>query len=621
MRLRFSIIFAFSLLAVAAFGEQPARRLVPDWASRAVFYQIFPERFRNGDPSNDPTLGSLEYPEFVAKTWRISPWTGDWYARDDWEMASGDDFYQHGVFHRRYGGDLQGVLDKLDYLCDLGVNTLYFNPVFYARSLHKYDGNSFHHIDPYFGPDPEGDLRLIATETSDPATWKWTAADKLFLAMVKAAHRRELRIVIDGVFNHTGRDFFAFADLREKQEQSVYKDWYIVKRFDDPATPESEFAYQGWWDVETLPLFADNAGGTDLHPGPKQYVFDATRRWMDPDGDGDPTDGIDGWRLDVAGDVPIGFWSDWNTMVRKLNPDAYTVAELWGNAAETLVQGRFSATMNYYGFAFPVKAFLVDGKISAERFAHELSTRRSEYPAEMRPALQNLLDSHDTERIASMIVNRNREQEYRRGEKYDYDVGATASPRYFADYNVRKPDAGERRLQRMIALFQFTYVGAPMIYYGTEAGMWGADDPDDRKPMLWADLKYDDERASPNDKPLPHDEVEFDQGLFAYYRQLTKLRSDHASLRGDSFQVLHASESPSTLVFAREGEGETTLVVLNRAADPKRIAIDVETLTMKGLKPVLVSSGQSKDLSISLTPAAIQIQIQGLTGAILVGQK
>lgn len=180
---------------------------VPAWAKDAVFYQIFPERFRNGDISNDPTRESLEFPDIVPDSWKITPWTSDWYARADWERKLGDNFYEDGVFHRRYGGDLQGVIDKLDYIADLGVNAIYFNPVFYARSLHKYDGNSFHHVDPYFGPDPTGDLALMQRESSDPQSWQWTAADRLFLKLIRKAHSREIRIVIDGVFNHTGRDF------------------------------------------------------------------------------------------------------------------------------------------------------------------------------------------------------------------------------------------------------------------------------------------------------------------------------------------------------------------------------------------------------------------------------
>ena len=303
-------------------------------------HQIFPERFRNGDPSNDPTRDSLEFPIKPSEKWRISSWTADWYSRDDWEKELGPNFYDHGVFDRRYGGDLQGVLDKLDYLADLGVSAIYFNPLFYSRSLHKYDGNSYHHIDPYFGPDPKGDFALMEKETSDPATWQWTAADKLFLEVLRVMHDRGMKVIIDGVFNHTGRDFFAFKDLRKNQEKSPYKDWYVVEHFDDPATQRNEFTYKGWWGYATLPVFAKSADGNDMHPGPKEYIFNATKRWMDPNGDGDPSDGIDGWRLDVADERPAKFWADWNAHVRKLNPNAYTTAEVWAPRVEVCQRGR-----------------------------------------------------------------------------------------------------------------------------------------------------------------------------------------------------------------------------------------------------------------------------------------
>jgi len=547
---------------------------VPDWAADAVFYQLFPERFRNGDPSNDPTRASLEFPvERVPGSWAVTPWTSDWYARAGWETARGEDFYEDGVFDRRYGGDLQGVIDQLDYLDSLGVNALYFNPVFYARSLHKYDGNSFHHIDPYFGPDPEGDLALMATETSDPATWHWTAADRLFLDLVREAHARGIRVVIDGVFNHTGRDFFAFEDLRRNQAASPYADWYIVEAFDDPATPEDEFAYKGWWGVHTLPEFADTPDGADLHPGPKAYVFDATARWMDPDGDGDPSDGIDGWRLDVANEVPIRFWTDWNAFLRDINPDVYTVTELWEEAEEFLRVGGFSATMNYHGFAYPVKGFLIDGTLAPSAFARMLDERREDYPEPVQRALQNLVDSHDTDRLASMIVNTGRPP-YESPERFDYDWGGRVSPRGGHDYDVRKPDEREREIQRLVALMQMTYVGAPMVYYGTEAGMWGADDPDDRKPMVWPDLDYDDECADPLGRERTCDPVAFDHELFAFYRDAIALRTGSPALRHGSFDVLLADDERDLLAFSRALEGETMVVVMNRSDEAHGLRVE-----------------------------------------------
>lgn len=573
--MRFSHLLGGAVLLLAACTANPPsdppipESTVPGWAADAVFYQIFPERFRNGDPSNDPTRASLEFPERAPATWAISPWTGDWYAQADWEKEMGD-FYA-SVFHRRYGGDLQGVIDRLDYLRDLGINTLYFNPVFYARSMHKYDGNTFHHIDPYFGPDPEGDFALMAQETSDPATWQWTAADRLFLDLLRESHARGLRVVIDGVFNHTGRDFFAFADLRENQQDSPYTDWYIVEAYDDPATEADEFQYQGWWGVETLPEFADNADGTDLHPAPKQYIFDATVRWMDPDGDGDPSDGIDGWRLDVANMVPTGFWADWNAHVRSLNPAAYTVSEVWEDAADFLVAGGFSATMNYHGFAYPVKGFLVDGRLTASGFAAQLNERREEYPEAMQPALQNLIDSHDTDRLASMIANRDTYDAYLQPDRYDYDWGERVSP--YHGYLTRAPNATDRQIQRLVLAFQMTYVGAPMIYYGTEAGMWGADDPDDRMPMVWRDRTYEDQALDPFGRARPVDPVRFEEDVFDAYQQWIALRHRYPALRHGSFEVTTTDDAAQTLGFVRAHEGQRLFVALNRSEASQTLSL------------------------------------------------
>lgn len=556
-----ALIMTVGILALAgprgtARGEGPH---VPDWVADAVFYQVFPERFANGDRTNDPTRETLEAD--VPTSWTVSPWTGDWYRRAAWEQELGQDFFEHGVFHRRYGGDLQGIIDRLDYLQNLGVTAIYLNPVFQARSLHKYDGSSFHHVDPHFGPDPAGDVALMAKETSDPSTWQWTAADRLFLSLLEQAHARGMRVIIDGVFNHTGRDFFAFKDIRERGRESPYTAWYTIERFDDPATPASEFRYKCWWGVDTLPEFADSADGKDLHAGPKAYVLDITRRWMDPNGDGDPSDGIDGWRLDVAREVPVAFWRDWHALVQQLNPDAYTVAEEWDEASRFLDEGAFDATMNYFGFSFPTKGYLIDSTMPATKAAAELRDRLEDHPPAMRYAMLNLVDSHDTDRLASMIVNAAR-RAYEQPARFDYDI--SVSPRHHADYSLRKPDARERRIQRMVAVLQMTYVGAPMVYYGTEAGMWGADDPCDRMPMVWPDMTYAPQAADPRGRPREPDAVAFDQGMFDFYRAAIAFRRRFISLRHGEIEFLPADDAAKFLAFRRREGSEELVVGFNR---------------------------------------------------------
>ena len=538
---------------------------VPDWVADAVFYQLFPERFRNGDLRNDPDRNSLEDPQWVPDNWKLTSWTADWYSRAEWEQKSGPNFYENGVFNRRCGGDLQGVLDQLDYLKTLGVNCIYFNPVFYARSLHKYDGNSFHHIDPHFGPDPAGDFALMAKETPDPKSWQWTAADKLFLKLIEEAHRRDIRIIIDGVFNHTGRDFFAFQDIRKEGAASPYANWYVIKSHDNPATPENELKYQCWWGVETLPEFANNDDGSDLHPEPKSYVFEITRRWMDPNGDGKPTDGIDGWRLDVANEVPNAFWLDWNRLVREINPDAYTVAEIWTDAAKYLEDCGFSSTMNYHGFSFPCKAMLVDGRISGQKFAETITNRLSNHAPDIRSALLNLLESHDTDRLASMVVNAKYNRPYLDAERADYDRGERVSPRNFPEYDVSRPNESERKIVRLATLFQMSFVGAPMLYYGTEAGMDGADDPDDRMPMVWPDLTYEPRTNTPLGKLPAPQPIAFDEEMHNWFQKAIELRSKSEALRRGNLRIVYADPVRPVIAFLREASKEQMLVVINRS--------------------------------------------------------
>ena len=553
------------LAASGLFGADASglpSKQAPAWAADAVWYQIFPDRFRNGDPANDPTRDTLETPIKPGPDWRISSWTADWYARDAWETALGPDFYKNGVLERRYGGDLQGVLDKLDYLKDLGVNALYFNPLFYARSLHKYDGSSYHHIDPNFGPDPKGDFALFDKETSNPATWQWTAADKLFLKVIKEAHARGMKVIIDGVFNHTGRSFFAFKDLLQRQQDSPYKDWYVVTSFDDPATKRNEFDYKAWWGYKSLPVFASARNGHDVAAGPKEYIFNATRRWMDPEGKGNPANGVDGWRLDAADERPVEFWADWNAHVRRINPDAYTSAEVWKDPKSYIVNGGFSAVMNYYGFAIPMKGWMIDNHLTPSHFARDINGRREAVPRPDAYVMQNLLDSHDTDRLASMITNSDKMPYHDDPSQVEYN--SNNAVHNAPNYLIRKPNDRDRSIQRMVVLMQMSYVGAPMIYYGDEAGMWGASDPDDRQPMVWEDMKFDPQTIDPrggSEEPQP---VGFDKEVFGFYRSAIAFRRAHAALTRGDYTLLNADDDADVLAFARRGASESLVAAFNR---------------------------------------------------------
>ena len=573
-----------------------------DWVRDAVFYQIFPERFRNGDPDNDPIRASIDNVDQTPSTWEVMPWTDDWYVRSEWERELGDDFYD-GVFRRRYGGDLQGVLDKLAYLQELGINTIYFNPLFHARSLHKYDGSSFHHIDPYFGPDPAGDLALIAREVGDdPNTWVWTAADSLFLTLIDQMHAHGMRIIIDGVFNHAGRDFFAFADLAAHQTASRFESWYNVTSWDNPATEANEFDWEGWWGFKPLPEFADSEDELTLADGPAAYIDAITQRWMDPNGDGDPSDGVDGWRLDVATDVPSGFWRTWHERVCTLNPSAYTLAEIWDESSEYLKETGFGGAMNYHGFAYPVTGYLIDGMIGPSVLVDRMENISAE------STYLNLIDSHDTDRLASMIVNRTTD-EYERSDRFDYDHGA--SPRHNAAYRVNKPGDRERQIQRLVVLLQMTWTGAPMVYYGSESGMWGADDPDDRMPMVWDDLDYATQSADPLGRQRSLDEVAFDSSLFDYYRRAIHLRHSHEALRHGALDIRATTDTSMTLRFERQHENQSMIILINRGETAQQVG-SLDLRPDQELNLVFVS----RDVDVHVRHGG-EIQLPALTGAVL----
>lgn len=527
------------------------RSLVPNWAKGIVWYQIFPERFDNGDISNDPTSERV-FSDSKNKidNWEVTSWTSNWFAQDEWMKES----KRTDVYLRRYGGDIQGIINRLDYLKELGVGAIYLNPVFDAVSLHKYDGSTFHHIDINFGPNPNEDEKIISSEIPhDSATWEWSSADKLFLQLIKEVHKRNMKIIIDGVFNHTGRNFWAFKDIVEKGENSLYKNWYRINSFDDPSTEKNEFDYKGWWNIASLPEI--NRTENDLHPEPKKYIFEITKRWMDPNGDGNTDDGIDGWRLDVAREVPIGFWNDWSNLVKSINKEAVIIGELWELSPDFVGANKpFDGLMNY-NFAFAVNDFFIadKNKIKRSDLIANLKKITNTYPEDNLHALQNLVDSHDTERISSIIKNPDR--------NYDRD-GSSGNEKY----DPSKPGSNEYQKQKLIAAFQMTYLGAPMIYYGDEVGMWGADDPHCRKPMVWDDKIYDDEMIDENSgfkKGFGSYKVFQNKDLLSTYKKLIAIRNSSKALQFGSVEFLTEIISEKLFGFTREFENEKIYVIFN----------------------------------------------------------
>jgi glycosidase len=567
------------LLLAGCAGERPREAaeagVAPAWAADAVWYQILVERFRNGDPRNDPTPHDIEgvTDEPPPAGWRPTPWGQDWYRQEPWAAATGRDFYGTVNF-RRYGGDLQGVMDRLDYLQGLGVTALYFNPVNDAPSLHKYDARNYRHVDRNFGPDPRGDEALMAAENpADPATWRWTAADSLFLALVREVHRRGMRLIVDYSWNHTGITFWAWRDVVERQRASPFADWYEIERFDDPATADtSEFAYRGWVGVPWLPEWkkvgrppGQTRGAIDgtLVPGVRDLVFAVTRRWMDPDGDGNPADGVDGFRLDVAEMVPLGFWREYRRFVRGINPDAYLVGEVWWeqwpdrmyDPAPWLQGDAFDAVMNYRWY-MPTRSFFAGAPphLTASGYAASLDSLGRGLGPSQRKAMMNLTASHDTPRFGTSVYNLNR---------YKYH----ATPREDSTYRVDRPDERARQVQRLILVQQFTWIGAPHVWNGDEVGMWGADDPDERKPMVWADLGYDDEVAHPFGRARSRDRVEPDTALLGVYRDLIALRKRHLRLLVDGEPSWLVTDDARRLLAYDRTLGDRRAVVAFNASD------------------------------------------------------
>lgn len=565
--MRTTSIVLFLLIVSIASAQTPSQP--PAWAKEVVWYQIFVERFHNGDKRNDPKAEDISAPALNQNApagWTVTPWTKSWYEQEPWAVKAGLAF-NNGVVYRRHGGDLQGVLDKLDYLQELGVNALFLNPINHAPSMHKYDASSYHHVDANFGPDPKGDLAIMAAENpTDPSTWKWTAADKLFLKLVKEVHRRKMRIIMDYSWNHTGTRFWAWEDILKNQERSKYKDWYAIKTFDNPATPANEFAYAGWANVPSLPeirkvdVKGQRVSGHpyegNIHPEAKKHMFDVTRRWLAPNGD--LTQGIDGYRLDVADQIGMGFWRDFRKEVRTIQPEAYLVGEIWwqqwpDHHMDPLpyVKGDMFDAVMFYQIYRPSRYFFAKTSmpIDAKAFKDSMHHHLNRLPVAVRNAMMNTSSSHDAPRLLTDFANPN---------KYKFKANPNDDPKYFTG----KPDEETYRRLQMYLVSLFTGVGAPQIWNGEEMGMWGADDPHDRKPLWWKEMKFDNE-ARHNLQPghTETDPVGFNAKQFEWYKRLIHIRRTQSVLWDGELEFLVTDGRK--LAYTRSNKKDEIMVVIN----------------------------------------------------------
>ena len=632
---------------------------VPNWAKEAIWYNIFPDRFYNGNHYNDPIFNEfgpeafkpniLHEQNFVEEyRWEKSNnvishfdrnrWTSDFREQTIWEKLGEREIDYSLKYARMYGGDLQGIKEKIPYMKELGINAVWLNPVFFSYQNHKYGANDFRHISPDFGTiktsgethgveinrnnkygnksyvdvlgnkaTTSSELKLLEVnlkgenrgkngygETEDPATWVWTESDLIMVDLIKEFHKNGIRVIFDGVFNHSSSEHWTFNMVLADGENSKYKDWYKFTDFGqhvqitDDMSDEQAFEtlianrkrtiYNAWGGFDSLPEF------NTFNQEYKEYIFNITRKWMcGPDGKESENwmedDGIDGWRLDVPNCLENqNFWNEWREVVKGSKKDSYITAELWGNASGDINGGnKFDTVMNYEWLKTVIGFFInqsreggVRYKLKAQDFFNELREKRTWYPYQALQASQNLNGSHDTDRLYSRIVNdvvgRNLEEGKQLEKGYNGirpDLASNNHPNTTIDW--RNSPIKPKDILKLISIFQMTYIGAPMLFYGDEVGMWGATDPYCRKPMLWKEFLYDDEK---NPSHINQNEVysqKVDSDLFEWYKKLIRIRLENKTLIYGKFREVFADNERDVIAYERVIEDQLIIVVINNS--------------------------------------------------------
>ena len=632
---------------------------VPNWAKEAIWYNIFPDRFYNGNHYNDPIFNEfgpeafkpniLHEQNFVEEyKWEKSNnvishfdrnrWTSDFREQTIWEKLGEREIDYSLKYARMYGGDLQGIKEKIPYMKELGINAVWLNPVFFSYQNHKYGANDFRHISPDFGTiktsgethgveinrnnkygnksyvdvlgnkaTTSSELKLLEVnlkgenrgkngygETEDPATWVWTESDLIMVDLIKEFHKNGIRVIFDGVFNHSSSEHWTFNMVLADGENSKYKDWYKFTDFGqhvqitDDMSDEQAFEtlianrkrtiYNAWGGFDSLPEF------NTFNQEYKEYIFNITRKWMcGPDGKESENwmedDGIDGWRLDVPNCLENqNFWNEWREVVKGSKKDSYITAELWGNASGDINGGnKFDTVMNYEWLKTVIGFFInqsreggVRYKLKAQDFFNELREKRTWYPYQALQASQNLNGSHDTDRLYSRIVNdvigRNLEEGKQLEKGYNGirpDLASNYHPNTTIDW--RNSPIKPKDILKLISIFQMTYIGAPMLFYGDEVGMWGATDPYCRKPMLWKEFLYDNEKNPSHINQNEVYEQKVDSDLFEWYKKLIRIRLENKTLVYGKFREVFADNERDVIAYERVIEDQLIIVVINNS--------------------------------------------------------
>lgn len=526
----------------------------PDWAKGAVFYQIYVDRFYNGDRSND--VEDDEYFYIGEGTSKVTDW-------NKYPAAMG--------VREFYGGDIAGVMQKLDYLQELGVEVLYLNPIFVSPSNHKYDIQDYDYVDPHFGRivkdegevlqrDENGNLKADPTYPNKSASRyicrvtdkeNLEASNQLFAEFVEEVHRRGMKVILDGVFNHCG-SFNKWLDREciyenapgyEKgayvAEDSPYNTFFKFRERQWPYNPH----YDGWWGHDTLPKL-----NYEESPSLFDYIMHVGRKWVSP-----PYN-VDGWRLDVAADLGQSgeynhyFWKEFRRNVKEANPDALVLAEHYGDPTEWLKGDEWDTVMNYDAFMEPLTWFLT----GVEKHSDEYRQDQLGNPDSFFGSMRHFMTRFHTQSLLVAMNELSNHDHSRFLTRTNRKVGRTAY--------LGPEAAGEgidKSVMRLAVMIQMTWPGAPTIYYGDEAGLCGWTDPDNRRAYPWGSE---------------------DQELIDFHKEIIRIHKDYQALKTGSILFLHGQYS--FISYGRFDEQDKFVIAINSGEQPVSIDLPVWRLGM-----------------------------------------